>query len=476
MPSVRIDTSPLIAGAVIVSAYPGLGIRGADAPLAGEHGPGLIGPALTLPGEADDEFIARILTTPVGLTGLIFGEDGTIEVPEGNPDGSYTGTYRLYKNGAAVAPDPQTYEINIGPSGDISGGATLDGLAAGGGLDAPNALAGGATLDGPTAGGGIQGGSTLTGGATLDGPTAGGGVQGGSTVTGDAALDGPGAAGGMSSLPNSSLAGDAEMGGGITAGGGMAGPSIIAGDATLDGLAADGALGGLNQSILSGGAGLDGLGAAGIIDEGEETVSFDVFLSRVLPHVPGAPDITVTNAARAACIEWFQRTLTWRDTIGPGVAVAAETVYTLALPPNSALAKLTGYWINEIEGRTINVDRGMRVTKAQLTSSNVAWVTSGRRVVNIYPAPIGGEVLAFQVALKPTQAATTLLADLWEHYAEQLEYGALARIFRMPKQPWTDLQLSAYYEGLFKDEIDRKGAAASKAFSRDGGRVRGFFY
>lgn len=475
MPAVRIDTAPLIAGAVVVSAYSGHGIRGADAPLSGEHGPGLIGPDVSLPAEADDEFRALILTTPVGLTGLIFGEDGTIIVPEGNPDGSYSGTYRGYRNGVAYAPDPQTYTINIGPSGDLAGGATLDGVTAGGSLDGPNALAGDATLDGPGAAGGIEGGSTLAGGATLDGPTAAGGVQGGSTMTGDAALDGPSAGGGASSLPNSSVSGDATMDG-ITAGGGMAGPSIIAGDATLDGMQADGTLGAPNQSILTGGATLDGPGAAGTIDEGEETVSFDVFLSRVLPHVPGAPDITVTEAARSACIEWFQRTLTWRDTIGPGTAVDGETVYTLALPPNSALAKLTGYWINDAEGRTANIDRGTRVTKAQLASANVAWVTSGRRVVNIYPTPAGGERLEFQVALKPTQAATTLLADLWEHYAEYLEWGALARIFRMPNQPWTNPQLSSFYAEMFKDEIDRKAAAAASAFSRDTGRVRGFFY
>ena len=64
MPSVRVDNTALIAGACVVSAYPGHGVRGADVPSTGEHGPALLYAGLSLPAEADDEFRALILTLP----------------------------------------------------------------------------------------------------------------------------------------------------------------------------------------------------------------------------------------------------------------------------------------------------------------------------------------------------------------------------------------------------------------------------
>ncbi len=159
----------------------GLGVRGALIPSTGLHGPAIPYPGLSLPAEADDEFMCRILTVPPGLTSFNVAEDGSVQA-EG-PDGIYVGSWRGYKNGVAYGPDPSSFTFNIGGAGVVSGGATLDGLGASGalGIGAPSDLAGGATLDGPTAAGGLAGAPPeVSGGATLDGLGASGRIISGS--------------------------------------------------------------------------------------------------------------------------------------------------------------------------------------------------------------------------------------------------------------------------------------------------------
>lgn len=156
------DSTQQLAGAWRSSAYAGHGIRGDAVPQTGVHGPSILwgaGANISLPAEAADEFRALILTRPVGLPGLVIGEDSAVEVPEDSPAGTHVGTWRGYKGAAIFGPDPSTYSIVIGGS-VLTGGATLDDVSAGGGLGVapPSGLGGGATLDDVAAGGGIVGG------------------------------------------------------------------------------------------------------------------------------------------------------------------------------------------------------------------------------------------------------------------------------------------------------------------------------
>lgn len=284
MPSVRVDSTRLIAGACVVSAYPGHGIRGGDVPSTGEHAPPILYAGLSLPAEANDEFRVLILTRPGTLPGLVIREDSSVEVPEGSPVGTHSGTWRGYKNGAIFAPDPQTFEIVIGPS-EISGDAAVDEPGAGGGMASAAELSGDAAIDEPTAGGGAEsaaqisgdaaidepgagggmssaGTSAITGDATIDEPTAAGGAESAAEVSGDAAIDEPGAGGGMSSAGTSAITGDAQVDE-PGAGGGMESAAQLSGDAQVDEPGAGGGMESLPNSSVTGDAQIDEPGAGG---------------------------------------------------------------------------------------------------------------------------------------------------------------------------------------------------------------------
>lgn len=268
MPSVRIDSSPLIAGACVVSAYPGHGIRGADVPSTGTHGAAILYAGLSLPAEADDEFRLLILTRPAGIPGLVIREDSSVEVPEDTPAGSYGGTMRGYKNGAVFGTDPQTYTITVGEA-QISGDAVIDEPSAGGGLESAAELTGDATIDEPTAGGGASSAAEISGDAVADGPTAGGGLASApdSSIAGDAVVDEPTAGGGAESA--------AEVTGGAVeegpaAAGGAESAAQVSGDAAIDEPTAGGGLASDGPAGMSGDAVVDEPTAAGGLESAAE--------------------------------------------------------------------------------------------------------------------------------------------------------------------------------------------------------------
>ena len=104
--SCRVDTTPLIAGACVVSLYAGHGILGDDVPSTGADGAAVLYDDITLPGEAADEFRALLLAQPTGT--FTFYADSSFEYDgAGGP-----GTYQGFKNGVSYG--TATFHITIG--------------------------------------------------------------------------------------------------------------------------------------------------------------------------------------------------------------------------------------------------------------------------------------------------------------------------------------------------------------------------
>lgn len=232
------DSTELVSGAWLSSAYAGHGVLGAAVPITGEHGPALLYPGLNLPTEGADEFRAVILTRPGGLTVLAFDEDSSWQA-EGSP-GSYVGTWEGFKNGVSYG--TSTYTVNIGPSGSLAGSPTLDTIVVAGALGAETLLSGNATLEDLGASGifGVE--VTLTGSAALDSVTSSGNVEGGSTLTGTVALDSLTAVGSLTSTPNSTLSGASTLQD-ADASGALDSPAVISGTADTDSLVVSGSFG-----------------------------------------------------------------------------------------------------------------------------------------------------------------------------------------------------------------------------------------
>lgn len=155
--AVRSDSTQLIAGAVLSSAYAGFGVQGAAVPSGGTDGPSALYPCLSLPADNLVEFMGQVTRWPV---------NGVLQP---NEDWSfvYTGTsdycdFRMYIAGVAATADigygqgivrvflDQPPIIGTGPAGED---ATVGGgfASAGGGA----AMGAGPTVADATVGGGF---------------------------------------------------------------------------------------------------------------------------------------------------------------------------------------------------------------------------------------------------------------------------------------------------------------------------------
>lgn len=119
--SLRIDTSELIAGALVIGNT-GLGVLGSDVPATGEAGASYLYNDLSLPADNNVEVRGQIITPPSAGTFFAW-EDGSFSLT-GAPDGNYTFTYRLYADGVDLG--TATGTVTFGASaGALTGAVAL---------------------------------------------------------------------------------------------------------------------------------------------------------------------------------------------------------------------------------------------------------------------------------------------------------------------------------------------------------------
>lgn len=176
------DSTELVSGGWLSSAYEGHGVRGDQVPSTGAHGPALLYQHVVIPADAAAEFRWVPTTTP-GAGTLVLNEDSSATLT-GAPDGSYPLNGQWFKDGVLGGTSNNT--ITIGTAGSVAGGALITvgalifgGSAVGGGAS----VAQGATLTSAVSifsGSATGGGAAIAQGATIQATTS---IQGGAAFS-----------------------------------------------------------------------------------------------------------------------------------------------------------------------------------------------------------------------------------------------------------------------------------------------------
>ena len=139
-------------------------------------------------------------------------------------------------------------------------------------------------------------------------------------------------------------------------------------------------------------------------------------------------------------------------------------LYPITLDSGTVVAKGLKAWLNDNVIEPISPDD----LDTEFNNTEFGWVgTNWRTDVNLPTrwyfyddstvglalAPNAGGNLRVLVALKPTRASTTFPAVIYQRYIEAIANGAKARIMRIPKKPYTDFKLAAWYKGEFDGAI-----------------------
>lgn len=115
--TIRVDSASLISGKTVVSLFAGHGIQAQDIPSTGGSGAGYLFNDIAAQSAAPtDEMRGQILTWPSAGT-LTVNEDSSFSFTDA-PDGSYSFTYRGFKNGVSYG--DYTVTLSIGDSVFVS--------------------------------------------------------------------------------------------------------------------------------------------------------------------------------------------------------------------------------------------------------------------------------------------------------------------------------------------------------------------
>ena len=170
------DSTELVSGGWLSSAYEGHGVRGDQVPSTGAHGAALLYQHVVLPGDAAAEFRWVPSTTP-GSGTFVLNEDSSATLT-GAPDGSYPLNGQWFKDGVLGGTSNNTIVIGTTASGAlITVGASIFGGTAVGGSAT---TAQGATITCAASvfgGAAFGGGASVAQGATIQATTS---IQGGS--------------------------------------------------------------------------------------------------------------------------------------------------------------------------------------------------------------------------------------------------------------------------------------------------------
>ena len=189
-------------------------------------------------------------------------------------------------------------------------------------------------------------------------------------------------------------------------------------------------------------------------------------------EIPEIPGFVAERQLLRALREFAEATRTWRVNIQVSTTAAAATVdLTASLPAATELVDIIS--VKNISGgappepRTFAwLDKNVSDWRTD-TALDAKWfVLDGNNTIRLVPTPSTTVANQYDVriAVKPSLTATTIDDVVANKYDELLVHGALARLYAIPRKPWTDLNLGQYHLILFQGGIPAARTEAAEEF------------
>lgn len=193
-------------------------------------------------------------------------------------------------------------------------------------------------------------------------------------------------------------------------------------------------------------------------------VSFDAFIPYVSVVVDGVPANVVGHMVRLSAIEFAMRTHVMRRTMW---APTQDGVRHYPLELGDC------YTLTSISSLSVNGERyAARAPRDEFDMSSGCWFSFDQPCDLYLGRPAcedRARGLEVNLIVSPGQDSCTVDQWVYQRYAEPIAAGALARLLRMPSEPWYDLRLAAQYASefdrvmVFARAADRSGYSSAPA-------------
>lgn len=157
------------------------------------------------------------------------------------------------------------------------------------------------------------------------------------------------------------------------------------------------------------------------------------FSPYVLPYVIGCPEPTLEIQAKLAAMDFCEKTKCWVKTLEPAQTYGQHLLEVDASYEKARIVDIELVQVDGVEWPIVDPAVGIRRAQANDGRAFCFPATGG---VMIYPLQPNGTNVVVTASLVPTMAATSLDTLLYEHI-DSIAHGTIARIMRIPNQPFT---------------------------------------
>jgi hypothetical protein len=183
------------------------------------------------------------------------------------------------------------------------------------------------------------------------------------------------------------------------------------------------------------------------------------FLDDLMPELPGA-DVPIVEAALVrAAIEFCDKARVYRGDHPAIDAVAEQGTYSWEpTEENVEVCHIFHVWY---AGEQLTPRSGEYLADTydywpEETGTPAHYHVERTDALIVVPAPAEAleDAIVAKVALRPTLDATGIPDDLFAEYRGAIAAGAMSRLMRMQKKPWTNYEMANAYGQAFRSAIE----------------------
>lgn len=201
-------------------------------------------------------------------------------------------------------------------------------------------------------------------------------------------------------------------------------------------------------------------------------VSYDVFLSEVIPYVRDVPEMVALQAVRNAAIQFCEMTRVLQLNLEPMDVTQSVSKYEFDPPIGYKIVDIMEAWFGDqllIPKPVEEITRIYRTSNWNTLDGNPYYYFRDRtQEVQLVPMPKVTETgkLKIRASISPVRASTTVDSELYERYFENIAMGARARLCDTPNQPYYDPKSAQTYLKRFSDAMTHTRTSVAKGLTR----------
>lgn len=193
---------------------------------------------------------------------------------------------------------------------------------------------------------------------------------------------------------------------------------------------------------------------------------WSAFYPYILIYLPGCPYPVVDQALLLASMEYFDKSLAWKEWLDPVQTVAGVNEYDFEI--DTRQQEIVQLCAATTDGDDLPLALSGELPADWQTRYDTAGIfTRNRLSFLLTETPVAaGQFIKTEVTLKPALTATGIPDELFAHHAQAIAFGAAGQVMTIPGEPFTNPALSMDFRAKFRQAITDAGLDMVRSHSR----------